>query len=75
MLLVALALFQADPSLAAMDVARARPAEARVATIQRLDADLIDWFKDQAGGRGYRAWTNRVLRGHVTRAAGSARIK
>ena len=28
----------------------------------RLDADVIDWFKAQAQGRGYQSEINRVLR-------------
>lgn len=28
----------------------------------RLDADVIEWFKDRAGGRGYQTEINRVLR-------------
>ena len=31
----------------------------------RLDADVLDWFKDRAGGRGYQTEINRVLRQHV----------
>ena len=32
----------------------------------RIDADVIEWFKERAGGRGYQSEMNRVLR----RAAG-----
>ena len=28
----------------------------------RLDADVIEWFKDRAQGRGYQSEINRVLR-------------
>ena len=28
----------------------------------RLDADVIDWFKERAQGRGYQSEINRVLR-------------
>ena len=35
----------------------------------RLDADVVDWFKDQASGRGYQSEINRVLRRHVSAAA------
>ena len=28
----------------------------------RLDADVIEWFKNHAGGRGYQTEINRVLR-------------
>jgi uncharacterized protein (DUF4415 family) len=28
----------------------------------RLDADVIEWFKEHAGGRGYQTEINRVLR-------------
>ena len=31
----------------------------------RLDADVIEWFKDHAGGSGYQTEINRVLRKHV----------
>ena len=33
----------------------------------RLDADVIEWFKERAQGRGYQSEINRVLR----KAAGS----
>ncbi len=33
----------------------------------RLDADVLEWFKGQAGGRGYQTEINRVLRQHVVR--------
>lgn len=32
----------------------------------RLDADVVGWFKERAGGRGYQTEINRVLRQHVT---------
>lgn len=32
----------------------------------RLDADVIEWFKDHTGGSGYQTEINRVLRRHVT---------
>ena len=28
----------------------------------RIDADVIEWFKDRAQGRGYQSEINRVLR-------------
>lgn len=28
----------------------------------RLDADVIEWFKERAAGRGYHSEINRVLR-------------
>ena len=28
----------------------------------RLDADVIEWFKERAAGRGYQSEINRVLR-------------
>jgi uncharacterized protein (DUF4415 family) len=31
----------------------------------RIDADVLDWFKSRAGGRGYQTEINRVLRRHV----------
>jgi uncharacterized protein (DUF4415 family) len=31
----------------------------------RLDADVLAWFKEHAGGRGYQTEINRVLRQHV----------
>jgi uncharacterized protein (DUF4415 family) len=31
----------------------------------RLDADVIEWFKDHTGGSGYQTEINRVLRNHV----------
>ena len=35
----------------------------------RLDADVVDWFKERAGenGRGYQTAMNRALREHVVR--------
>lgn len=36
----------------------------------RLDADVIEWFKDHTGGSGYHTEINRVLRKHV--ASGNA---
>jgi uncharacterized protein (DUF4415 family) len=35
----------------------------------RLDADVVGWFKEHAGGRPYQTEINRVLRDHVTRSA------
>lgn len=32
----------------------------------RLDADVLDWFKRNSGGRGYQTEINRVLRLFVT---------
>lgn len=34
----------------------------------RLDADIVRWFKEQAGDRPYQTEINRVLRQHVTQA-------
>jgi uncharacterized protein (DUF4415 family) len=34
----------------------------------RLDADVVGWFKDQAGDRPYQTEINRVLREHVANA-------
>jgi uncharacterized protein (DUF4415 family) len=34
----------------------------------RLDADVLACFKENAGGHGYQAEINRVLRHHVTRS-------
>ncbi|MFO1103832.1 MAG: BrnA antitoxin family protein [Methylocystis sp.] len=31
----------------------------------RIDADVLDWFKSRAEGRGYQTEINRVLRRHV----------
>jgi uncharacterized protein (DUF4415 family) len=31
----------------------------------RLDSDIVDWFKREAGGRGYQTAINRVLRRYV----------
>jgi len=31
----------------------------------RIDADVLDWFKHQAKGKGYQTEINRVLRRHV----------
>ena len=36
----------------------------------RLDADVVDWFKDHAEGRGYQSEINRVLRKHVSASIG-----
>lgn len=39
----------------------------------RLDADVLDWFKKHAGGKGYQTDINRALRKHVIEAeAGKA---
>lgn len=43
-----------------------RPVKQRV-TI-RLDADVLEWFKRHAEGRGYQTEINRVLRRHVVDA-------
>jgi len=43
-----------------------RPVKERV-TI-RLDADVLAWFKDHPGSRGYQTEINRVLRHHVAEA-------
>ncbi|HEY3799120.1 MAG TPA: BrnA antitoxin family protein [Caulobacteraceae bacterium] len=34
----------------------------------RLDADIVSWFKQQAGDRPYQTEINSVLRKHVTDA-------
>jgi uncharacterized protein (DUF4415 family) len=34
----------------------------------RLDADVVNWFKAQAGDRPYQTEINRVLREHVSGA-------
>ncbi len=34
----------------------------------RLDADIVAWFKDNAGGSGYQTDINRVLRLHVSQS-------
>ena len=39
----------------------------------RLDADLIEWFKTQAGDRPYQTEINRVLRLHVAEAEKAGR--
>jgi len=36
----------------------------------RLDADVVNWFKAHARGRGYQTEINRVLRRHVSRSDG-----
>ena len=33
-----------------------------------IDADVLAWFKEHAGGRGYQTAINRVLRRHVADA-------
>ncbi|WP_280951771.1 BrnA antitoxin family protein [Rhizobium chutanense] len=33
----------------------------------RLDADILDWFKSHAGGRGYQTDINSALRTHVAK--------
>ncbi|MBY5414467.1 BrnA antitoxin family protein [Rhizobium leguminosarum] len=33
----------------------------------RLDADILDWFKSHAGGRGYQTDINAALRTHIAR--------
>ena len=33
-----------------------------------LDADVVGWFKDHAGGKPYQTEINRVLREHVAKA-------
>jgi uncharacterized protein (DUF4415 family) len=35
----------------------------------RLDADVLQWFRDHAEGRGYQTEINAVLRRHVAKAA------
>lgn len=37
----------------------------------RLDADVVDWFKERAAGGGYQTEINRVLRRHVREAGAS----
>ena len=42
------------------------PAQAPI----RLDADVLDWFRDQvnrAGGGNYQSLINEALRGHIER--------
>ena len=39
----------------------------------RLDADVIDWFRKQAKGKGYQTDMNRALREYVVRRARSRR--
>jgi uncharacterized protein (DUF4415 family) len=39
----------------------------------RLDADVVDWFKEHADGRGYQTEINSVLRRHVVRRATEVR--
>ncbi len=34
----------------------------------RLDADVLQWFRDHAEGRGYQTEINAVLRRHVSKA-------
>ena len=34
----------------------------------RLDTDIVNWFKQQAGEKPYQTEINRVLRQHVTQA-------
>ncbi len=34
----------------------------------RLDADVLQWFRDHADGRGYQTEINAVLRRHVAKA-------
>lgn len=36
----------------------------------RLDADVLQWFRDHAEGRGYQTEINAVLRRHVAKADG-----
>lgn len=36
----------------------------------RLDGDIVDWFKDRSGGRGYQTEINRVLRRYVAENLG-----
>ncbi|MDR7117022.1 BrnA antitoxin family protein [Caulobacter sp. BE254] len=33
----------------------------------RLDADVVGWFKEHAGGKPYQTEINRVLRQHVAK--------
>lgn len=33
----------------------------------RLDADVLHWFKERSGGRGWQIEINRVLRAHIER--------
>jgi uncharacterized protein (DUF4415 family) len=35
----------------------------------RLDTDIVNWFKAQAGDKPYQTEINRVLRQHVTQAS------
>jgi uncharacterized protein (DUF4415 family) len=42
-------------------------------TTLRIDADVLDWFKQKApGGKGYQTEINRVLREYVARQAKKA---
>ena len=34
----------------------------------RLDADVVGWFKEHAGGKPYQTEINRVLRQHVAKS-------
>jgi uncharacterized protein (DUF4415 family) len=34
----------------------------------RLDADVLQWFRDHAAGRGYQSAINAVLRRHVAKS-------
>ena len=36
----------------------------------RLDGDIVDWFKEHSGGRGYQTAINRVLRRYVAKNLG-----
>jgi uncharacterized protein (DUF4415 family) len=33
----------------------------------RLDADILHWFKERSGGRGWQTEINRALRAHIER--------
>ena len=40
-----------------------------VVGVMRLDADVLEWFREHAGenGRGYQTEINKALREHVVR--------
>ena len=35
----------------------------------RLDADVLEWFRQSAGGRGYQTAINAALRDHVSKSS------
>lgn len=47
-----------------------KPARGKARITIRLDADLVDWFRDRAeraGGGSYQAMMNAALREHISR--------